>query len=189
MVFLLQLRLPSSKAGNGTREKNSFSIGKVHSHTLCSLFNIGYILARHADFVEFSEFPSKHPKIRGSRCIQPRNGPRSNLMFFFFFFCTQVFVILGFPPLAEEKCTKSYFFPKLYFAKRPHLTCCDSKQQHSTNTPTPFSLTPSPTPQSSRLCNAHPTLRSIDMFHFRGPSHIGDRLVLKAIVNNAFKHR
>uniref|UniRef100_A0A6Q2XH32 Acyl-coenzyme A thioesterase 11 n=1 Tax=Esox lucius TaxID=8010 RepID=A0A6Q2XH32_ESOLU len=39
-----------------------------------------------------------------------------------------------------------------------------------------------------RLCNAHPTLRSIDMFHFRGPSHIGDRLVLKAIVNNAFKH-
>ncbi len=41
----------------------------------------------------------------------------------------------------------------------------------------------------SRLCNAHPTLRTIDMFHFRGPSHIGDRLVLKAIVNNAFKHR
>ncbi|KAI4872319.1 hypothetical protein NFI96_027747, partial [Prochilodus magdalenae] len=40
---------------------------------------------------------------------------------------------------------------------------------------------------ASRLCNAHPTLRSIDMFHFRGPSHIGDRLVLKAIVNNAFK--
>lgn len=42
---------------------------------------------------------------------------------------------------------------------------------------------------SSRLCNAHPTLRSIDMFHFRGPSHIGDRLVLKAIVNNTFKQR
>lgn len=41
----------------------------------------------------------------------------------------------------------------------------------------------------SRLCNAHPTLRSIDMFHFRGPSHIGDRLVLKSIVNNSFKHR
>ncbi|XP_075895731.1 acyl-coenzyme A thioesterase 11b isoform X2 [Nelusetta ayraudi] len=41
---------------------------------------------------------------------------------------------------------------------------------------------------ASRLCNAHSTLRSIDMFHFRGPSHIGDRLVLKAIVNNAFKH-
>ncbi|XP_067268825.1 acyl-coenzyme A thioesterase 11b [Pseudorasbora parva] len=40
---------------------------------------------------------------------------------------------------------------------------------------------------ASRLCNAHPTLRGIDMFHFRGPSHIGDRLVLKAIVNNAFK--
>ncbi|XP_068599160.1 acyl-coenzyme A thioesterase 11b isoform X2 [Brachionichthys hirsutus] len=42
---------------------------------------------------------------------------------------------------------------------------------------------------ASRLSKAHPTLRSIDMFHFRGPSHIGDRLVLKAIVNNAFKHR
>nr|KAF6503657.1 acyl-CoA thioesterase 11 [Rousettus aegyptiacus] len=27
------------------------------------------------------------------------------------------------------------------------------------------------------------------MFHFRGPSQVGDRLVLKAIVNNAFKHR
>ncbi|KAA0714269.1 Acyl-coenzyme A thioesterase 11 [Triplophysa tibetana] len=40
---------------------------------------------------------------------------------------------------------------------------------------------------ASRLCHAHPTLRMIDMFHFRGPSHIGDRLVLKAIVNNAFK--
>uniref|UniRef100_A0A3P9INL5 Acyl-coenzyme A thioesterase 11 n=1 Tax=Oryzias latipes TaxID=8090 RepID=A0A3P9INL5_ORYLA len=41
---------------------------------------------------------------------------------------------------------------------------------------------------ASRLCKAHPTLRTIDMFHFRGPSHIGDRLVLKAIVNNSFKH-
>ncbi|XP_034035519.1 acyl-coenzyme A thioesterase 11b isoform X2 [Thalassophryne amazonica] len=41
---------------------------------------------------------------------------------------------------------------------------------------------------ASRLCNAHPTLKTIDMFHFHGPSHIGDRLVLKAIVNNAFKH-
>ncbi|KAJ8270894.1 hypothetical protein GJAV_G00120470 [Gymnothorax javanicus] len=41
---------------------------------------------------------------------------------------------------------------------------------------------------ASRLCNAHPTLRTIDMFHFRGPSQIGDRLVLKAIVNNSFKH-
>ncbi|XP_061593614.1 acyl-coenzyme A thioesterase 11b [Cololabis saira] len=41
---------------------------------------------------------------------------------------------------------------------------------------------------ASRLCNAHPTLRTIDMFHFRGPSHIGDRLVVKAIVNNSFKN-
>ncbi|KAF7645764.1 hypothetical protein LDENG_00198580, partial [Lucifuga dentata] len=41
---------------------------------------------------------------------------------------------------------------------------------------------------ASRLCQAHPTLRSIDMFTFRGPSQVGDRLLLKAIVNNAFKH-
>lgn len=47
-----------------------------------------------------------------------------------------------------------------------------------------------PTPaSSSRLCRAHPTLKAIEMFHFRGPSQVGDRLVLKAIVNNAFKHR
>ncbi|XP_028834183.1 acyl-coenzyme A thioesterase 11 isoform X3 [Denticeps clupeoides] len=39
---------------------------------------------------------------------------------------------------------------------------------------------------ASRLCNAHPTLRTIDMFHFRGPSSVGDRLVLKAIVNNTY---
>uniref|UniRef100_A0A8C4DDH6 Acyl-CoA thioesterase 11 n=1 Tax=Dicentrarchus labrax TaxID=13489 RepID=A0A8C4DDH6_DICLA len=41
---------------------------------------------------------------------------------------------------------------------------------------------------ASRLCQAHPTLRSIDMFTFRGPSQIGDRLLLRAIVNNAFKN-
>uniref|UniRef100_A0A5F8G8D1 HotDog ACOT-type domain-containing protein n=1 Tax=Monodelphis domestica TaxID=13616 RepID=A0A5F8G8D1_MONDO len=40
----------------------------------------------------------------------------------------------------------------------------------------------------SRLCRAHPTLKTIEMFHFRGPSQVGDRLVLKAIVNNAFKN-
>ncbi|XP_034038579.1 acyl-coenzyme A thioesterase 11-like isoform X2 [Thalassophryne amazonica] len=40
---------------------------------------------------------------------------------------------------------------------------------------------------ASRLCQAHPTLRSIDMFTFRGPSQVGDRLLLRAIVNNAFK--
>uniref|UniRef100_H2ZVZ9 Acyl-CoA thioesterase 11 n=1 Tax=Latimeria chalumnae TaxID=7897 RepID=H2ZVZ9_LATCH len=40
---------------------------------------------------------------------------------------------------------------------------------------------------ASRLCSSHPTLRTIDMFHFRGPSQVGDRLILKAIVNNAFK--
>ncbi|VTJ66914.1 Hypothetical predicted protein, partial [Marmota monax] len=42
---------------------------------------------------------------------------------------------------------------------------------------------------ASRLCRGHPTLKAIEMFHFRGPSQVGDRLVLKAIVNNAFKHR
>ncbi|XP_026964226.1 acyl-coenzyme A thioesterase 11 isoform X2 [Sagmatias obliquidens] len=41
---------------------------------------------------------------------------------------------------------------------------------------------------ASRLCHAHPTLKAIEMFHFRGPSQVGDRLVLKAIVNNAFKN-
>ncbi|AWP04746.1 putative acyl-coenzyme A thioesterase 11-like [Scophthalmus maximus] len=41
---------------------------------------------------------------------------------------------------------------------------------------------------ASRLCQAHPTLRTIDMFTFRGPSQVGDRLLLRAIVNNAFKN-
>ncbi|XP_070830254.1 acyl-coenzyme A thioesterase 11 isoform X2 [Chaetodon trifascialis] len=41
---------------------------------------------------------------------------------------------------------------------------------------------------ASRLCQAHPTLRTIDMFTFRGPSQIGDRVLLRAIVNNAFKN-
>ena len=41
----------------------------------------------------------------------------------------------------------------------------------------------------SRLCHAHPSLRSIDMFTFRGPSQVGDRLLLRAIVNNAFRTR
>ncbi|XP_053549409.1 acyl-coenzyme A thioesterase 11 [Bombina bombina] len=40
---------------------------------------------------------------------------------------------------------------------------------------------------ASRLCHMHPTLKTIEMFHFRGPSQVGDRLILKAIVNNAFK--
>ncbi|KAF7692325.1 acyl-coenzyme A thioesterase 11 [Silurus meridionalis] len=41
---------------------------------------------------------------------------------------------------------------------------------------------------ASRLCHAHPTLRTIDMFHFRGPSQVGDRVILKAIVNNTFEN-
>ncbi|KAM4551079.1 acyl-coenzyme A thioesterase 11-like isoform 2-T2 [Odontesthes bonariensis] len=41
---------------------------------------------------------------------------------------------------------------------------------------------------ASRLCQAHPTLQTIDMFTFRGPSQVGDRLLLRAIVNNAFKN-
>ncbi|XP_072429851.1 acyl-coenzyme A thioesterase 11 isoform X1 [Chiloscyllium punctatum] len=40
---------------------------------------------------------------------------------------------------------------------------------------------------ASRFCKGHPVLKSIDMFHFRGPSQVGDRISLKAIVNNAFK--
>lgn len=40
---------------------------------------------------------------------------------------------------------------------------------------------------ASRFCKGHPVLKTIDMFHFRGPSQVGDRITLKAIVNNAFK--
>ncbi|XP_078074371.1 acyl-coenzyme A thioesterase 11-like [Mustelus asterias] len=40
---------------------------------------------------------------------------------------------------------------------------------------------------ASRFCKEHPVLKTIDMFHFRGPSQVGDRINLKAIVNNAFK--
>lgn len=52
-----------------------------------------------------------------------------------------------------------------------------------------FLLSSPPLASSSRLCRAHPTLKAIEMFHFRGPSQVGDRLVLQAIVNNAFKNR
>ncbi|XP_004586361.2 acetyl-coenzyme A thioesterase [Ochotona princeps] len=40
---------------------------------------------------------------------------------------------------------------------------------------------------ASRLCRAHPILKSVDMFKFRGPSTVGDRLVFSAIVNNTFQ--
>ncbi|XP_066568001.1 acetyl-coenzyme A thioesterase [Amia ocellicauda] len=40
---------------------------------------------------------------------------------------------------------------------------------------------------ASRLCGSYPTLKSVDMFKFRGPSTVGDRLVFKAMVNNAFQ--
>ncbi|KAG8130941.1 hypothetical protein E2320_017644 [Naja naja] len=40
---------------------------------------------------------------------------------------------------------------------------------------------------ASRLCHVHPTLKSVDMFKFRGPSTVGDRLVFNAIVNNIFQ--
>ncbi|XP_008101198.2 acetyl-coenzyme A thioesterase isoform X1 [Anolis carolinensis] len=40
---------------------------------------------------------------------------------------------------------------------------------------------------ASRLCHMHPTLKSVDMFKFRGPSTVGDRLVFNAIVNNTFE--
>ncbi|XDA77160.1 hypothetical protein R6Z07F_007303 [Ovis aries] len=40
---------------------------------------------------------------------------------------------------------------------------------------------------ASRLCRAHPILKSVDMFKFRGPSTVGDRLAFNAIVNNTFQ--
>lgn len=39
----------------------------------------------------------------------------------------------------------------------------------------------------SRLCGTYPTLKAVDMFLFRGPSTVGDRLVFKAMVNNSFQ--
>ncbi|XP_044147562.1 acetyl-coenzyme A thioesterase [Bufo gargarizans] len=39
---------------------------------------------------------------------------------------------------------------------------------------------------ASRLCHTHAVLKSVDMFKFRGPSTVGDRLVFRAIVNNTF---
>ncbi|XP_042637265.1 acetyl-coenzyme A thioesterase [Orycteropus afer afer] len=40
---------------------------------------------------------------------------------------------------------------------------------------------------ASRLCWGHVILKSVDMFKFRGPSTVGDRLVFNAIVNNTFQ--
>uniref|UniRef100_A0A671LE35 Acyl-CoA thioesterase 12 n=1 Tax=Sinocyclocheilus anshuiensis TaxID=1608454 RepID=A0A671LE35_9TELE len=40
-----------------------------------------------------------------------------------------------------------------------------------------------------RLCGYYPSLGAVDMFRFRGPSSVGDRLVFKAMVNNAFQTR
>ncbi|KAM9330958.1 acetyl-coenzyme A thioesterase [Gastrophryne carolinensis] len=40
---------------------------------------------------------------------------------------------------------------------------------------------------ASRLCHANTILQSVDMFKFRGPSTVGDRLVFRAIVNNTFQ--
>ncbi|XP_067172732.1 acetyl-coenzyme A thioesterase isoform X2 [Apteryx mantelli] len=42
---------------------------------------------------------------------------------------------------------------------------------------------------ASRLCRSYPILKSVDMFKFRGPSIVGDRLVFNAIVNNTFQNR
>lgn len=184
MVFLLQLRLPSWKA-----EKKNLSVLVKFTHTLCVVCLISVISWPDTRaFWSSVSFPINIQRFVEVTASSQETVPLKPHVFFSLFFTHKYFLVLV-SCLPQEKCTKSYFFPKLYFAKRPHLTCCDSKQQHPTNTPTPFSPTPSPSPQSSRLCNAHPILRSIDMFHFRGPSHIGDRLVLKAIVNNAFKHR
>ncbi|KAL1266232.1 hypothetical protein QQF64_001907 [Cirrhinus molitorella] len=43
------------------------------------------------------------------------------------------------------------------------------------------------TVSASRLCSCYPSLGAVDMFRFRGPSNVGDRLVFKAMVNNAFQ--
>ncbi|XP_024419306.3 acetyl-coenzyme A thioesterase [Desmodus rotundus] len=40
---------------------------------------------------------------------------------------------------------------------------------------------------ASRFCRGHPLLKSVDMFKFRGPSTVGDRLLFNAIVNNTFQ--
>ncbi|XP_018412710.1 PREDICTED: acyl-coenzyme A thioesterase 12 [Nanorana parkeri] len=40
---------------------------------------------------------------------------------------------------------------------------------------------------ASRLCHTHAVLKSVDMFKFRGPSTVGDRLIFRAIVNNTFQ--
>ncbi|XDV54693.1 hypothetical protein PO909_022925 [Leuciscus waleckii] len=44
------------------------------------------------------------------------------------------------------------------------------------------------TVSASRLCGSYPSLGAVDMFRFRGPSSVGDRLVFKAMVNNAFQN-
>ncbi|CDQ82778.1 unnamed protein product [Oncorhynchus mykiss] len=38
------------------------------------------------------------------------------------------------------------------------------------------------------ICVAASLLRSVDMFRFRGPSSVGNRLVFKAVVNNTFNN-
>ncbi|KAM9694896.1 acetyl-coenzyme A thioesterase [Trichechus inunguis] len=40
---------------------------------------------------------------------------------------------------------------------------------------------------ASRLCGGRCLLKSVDMFKFRGPSTVGDRLVFNAIVNSTFQ--
>lgn len=39
----------------------------------------------------------------------------------------------------------------------------------------------------SRLCRVYPLLESMDMFKFRGPSTVRDRLAFNAIVNSTFQ--
>ncbi|NXM67600.1 ACO12 thioesterase, partial [Serilophus lunatus] len=41
---------------------------------------------------------------------------------------------------------------------------------------------------ASRLCRSCPALRAVHMFQFWGPSSVGDRLLLRAMVNNTFGH-
>nr|CAB3219763.1 acyl-coenzyme A thioesterase 11-like [Phallusia mammillata] len=41
---------------------------------------------------------------------------------------------------------------------------------------------------AGRLCRGFATLRSVDMVYFRGPSTVGDRIVLRSVVNNVFQN-
>lgn len=120
-------------------EKKILSVLVKFTHTLCVVCLISVISWPDTrTFWSSVSFPVNIQRFVEVTASSQETVPAQTSCCCFFLFHTQVFVLLVFPPLAEEKCSKSYFFPKLYFAKRPLLTCCDSKQQHPTNTPDAF---------------------------------------------------